>query len=88
VAYGSAPDSARLSTIEAPVLGVYGENDARINADLDRVARQMKSAGKSFEYDIYPETGHGFLKPGRRGADGPQVDRAWERILAFFGEHL
>lgn len=88
VAYGSAPDSAHMSTIEAPVLGVYGENDARINADLDRVTRQMRAAGKSFEYDIYPETGHGFLKPGRRGSDGPQVDRAWERILAFFGEHL
>lgn len=88
VAYGSAPDSAELATIQAPVLGVYGENDARINADLERVVRQMGAAGRSFEHDIYPETGHGFLKPGRRGSDGPQVDRAWERILAFFGEHL
>ena len=88
VAYGSAPDSASMQSIEAPVLGVYGENDARINADLDRVERQMEAAGKSFEHDIYPETGHGFLKPGRNGSDGPQVERAWERVLGFFGEHL
>lgn len=88
VAYGSAPDSAALGTISAPVLGVYGENDARINADLDRVARQMQAAGKSFEYDVYPGTGHGFLKPGRSGSDGPQVERAWARILAFYDEHL
>lgn len=88
VAYGSAPDSTELASISAPVLGVYGENDARINADLDRVARQMRALGKSFEYDVYPETGHGFLKPGRRGNDGPQPARAWERILAFYSEHL
>ena len=88
VAYGSAPDSAAIQSIEAPVLGVYGENDARINAELDRVVRQMNLAGKSFEHDIYPETGHGFLKPGRSGSEGPQVERAWDRILRFFGEHL
>lgn len=88
VAYGPAPDSTQLASIAAPVLGVYGENDARINADLDRVARQMQAAGKSFERDVYPETGHGFLKPGRRGSDGPQPARAWERILAFYAKHL
>ena len=88
VCYGPAPDTAALTGIHARVLGVYGENDARINAALPSVDSVMKAKGKSFAHDIYPGTGHGFLKPGRRGNDTPQVDRAWERIVAFYRETL
>lgn len=88
VCYGSAPDSAAMSRIGAPVLGVYGENDARINNALPEVERQMTALNKRFAHDIYPGTGHGFLKPGRRGNDTDQPDRAWERILAFFNTEL
>lgn len=88
VAYGPAPDSAAIKQIKAPVLGVYGENDERINASLPDVAAKMESAGKTFTYEVYPETGHGFLKPGRQGSDGPQVKRAWDRILEFYRARL
>ena len=88
VCYGPAPDAAALSRIQARVLGVYGENDARINAALPSVDSTMKAAGKSFEHDSYPGTGHGFLKPGRQGSDTPQVERAWGRIVAFYRETL
>jgi carboxymethylenebutenolidase len=88
VCYGSAPDSAALARINAKVLGVYGENDARINAALPDVDRQMKALGKSFAYDNYPGTGHGFLKPGRQGSDTPAVDSAWTRIVAFYQSTL
>lgn len=85
VCYGSAPDSAAIPAIKARVLGVYGEDDARINTTLPDVARQMKAAGASFSYDIYPGTGHGFFKPGRKGSDGPEVERAWVKVLGFYG---
>jgi carboxymethylenebutenolidase len=88
VCYGPAPDSAALARIEAPVLGVYGENDARINAALPQVAATLQSLGKRFAHEIYPGTGHGFLKPGRNGSDTPAVDSAWADILAFYGETL
>jgi carboxymethylenebutenolidase len=88
VCYGPAPDATALGRINARVLGVYGENDARINAALPSVDSAMKSGRKSFEHEIYPGTGHGFLKPGRQGSDTPQVDRAWERIVAFYRETL
>ena len=88
VCYGPAPDSAALARIEAPVLGVYGENDARINASLPQVAATLQSLGKSFRHRIYPGTGHGFLKPGRNGSDTPAVDSAWAHILGFYGETL
>ncbi|HEY4647734.1 MAG TPA: dienelactone hydrolase family protein [Gemmatimonadales bacterium] len=88
VAYGPPPDSAAIKRIQAPVLGVYGENDERIDATLPDVAGKMQSAGKTFTYEVYPGTGHGFLKPGRQGSDGPQVDRAWKRILEFYRARL
>jgi carboxymethylenebutenolidase len=88
VAYGSAPDTAAIKKIKAPVLGVYGENDERINANLPEVAAKMQSAGKTFSYEMYPGTGHGFLKPGRQGFDGPQPARAWNRILEFYRARL
>lgn len=48
----------------------------------------MKAMGKRYEYDIYPGTGHGFLKPGRMGNDTDQPEKAWARIIAFFRAEL
>ena len=88
VCYGPSPDTASLHRIQAPVLGVYGENDERIDATLPDIAAKMQSAGKTFTYEVYPGTGHGFMKPGRQGSDGPQPERAWTRILQFYRARL
>ena len=88
VCYGPPPDSAAIKRIKAPVLGIYGENDARISATLPAVVAQMQSAGKTFTPEVYPGTGHGFLKPGREGSDGPQPAKAWTRILEFYRARL
>lgn len=88
VCYGPAPDTADMKRIRPPVLGIYGENDARINQTLPEVSAAMQKAGKTFTQEIYPGTGHGFLKPGRQGSDGPQVERAWKRILEFYRARL
>jgi carboxymethylenebutenolidase len=88
VCYGPPPDSAAIRRIKAPVLGIYGENDERIDATLPATVAQMQSAGKTFTQEVYPGTGHGFLKPGRQGSDGPQVERAWTRILQFYQARL
>jgi carboxymethylenebutenolidase len=87
VCYGPSP-SEGLERIKAPVLGVYGEDDARINQSLPATEAEMKKLGKHFDRKIYPETGHGFLKPGRKGNDGPEPERAWEDIIAFYRRHL
>ena len=88
VCYGPAPDTADLRRIKAPVLGIYGEDDARINAALPDVNAAMEKYGKTFTQEVYPGTGHGFLKPGRQGSDGPQPERAWKRILEFYRARL
>jgi carboxymethylenebutenolidase len=88
VCYGPPPDSAALAGVQARLLGVYGEDDARIDATLPDLSRQLRTLGKPFQYDIYPGTGHGFLRPGRKGSEGAQPERAWSRILAFYAETI
>jgi dienelactone hydrolase len=48
-------------------LGVYGEGDERINSTLPTVVAAMQSDGKTFNHEVYPGTGHGFLHPDARG---------------------
>ncbi len=88
VCYGPPPDTADIKRIKAPVLGIYGENDERITGSLPEVSAAMQSRGKTFTQEVYPGTGHGFLKPGRQGSDGPQVERAWKRIREFYRARL
>lgn len=88
VCYGPLADTALLATVEAPVLGVYGENDGRVNNQLPDIAARMRALGKPFAADSYPGTGHGFLKPGRRGYGTDAAARAQADIDAFFARHL
>jgi carboxymethylenebutenolidase len=88
VCYGPPPDSTAIPGIKAKVLGVYGEDDARIDATLPDVSRQAKAAKVDYTYDIYRGTGHGFLKPGRKGSDTPAVEQAWAKILGFYKKAL
>lgn len=71
--------------IGCPVYGFYGENDARINATIDKSKELMKAAGKTYDPVIYPRAGHGFLRAGDgpkpREADAKAKDEAWARFV-------
>jgi carboxymethylenebutenolidase len=85
VCYGGGPDSTSFSRIRAPVLGVYAENDARINAALPDIERGMAAAGKRYSKTIYPGTGHGFLRT-RLPAD--VAAGAWSDVIRFLKAEL
>lgn len=89
VYYGSAPDSQSLARIKAPVLGLYGGDDARVNATIAPAAAEMKKLGKIYETEIYEGAGHGFLRAqsGRDGANLKATQQAWPRMLAFLRKH-
>jgi carboxymethylenebutenolidase len=85
VCYGPAPNPADMARVRAAGLGVYAENDARIDAGLSDAAAAMKAAGKSYPYTIYPGVGHGFL----RSREKPEVaDSAWHAVIRFFRAQL
>lgn len=91
VYYGGSPsDASTLAAIKAPVLGLYGEDDARVNATVPPAQAEMKKLGKVFDVHTYAGAGHGFLRAqsGREGANLKATQQAWPTMLAFFKQHL
>lgn len=85
VCYGSGPNAADVGRISAPVFGVYGENDARINAGIPETEQAMAAAGKAYTKTIYPGAGHAFL---RTGEPAESAAAAWQDILRFLEKEL
>lgn len=96
VFYGDAPGSAdssqmtTLANVQAPVLGFYAGNDARINNTLPATEAAMAKHGKSYEKHIFEGAGHGFMgaQAGAGGANLTAAEQAWPRAIAFFRQHL
>jgi carboxymethylenebutenolidase len=93
--YGTTPDpqsqiGARYKDITAPVLGLYGENDARVNTTIARADSAMKANGKIFEQHTFAGAGHGFLRQqdGANGANSRAAQEAWPLTVSWFRRYL
>jgi carboxymethylenebutenolidase len=89
--YGGSPvDRVQMANTKAPVLGLYGENDARVNATIPAADSTLRQAGARFEHVVYPGAGHGFLRQqdGQNGANLAATRAAWPRTLEFFRKNL
>ncbi len=60
VFYGSSPDSATPVRIRAPVLGLYGGDDARVNATIEPARAVLGQLGRSDEATSSRGRGTGF----------------------------
>lgn len=90
VYYGSSPAPTSLSSVRAPVLGLYGGNDARVNATIPAADSAMKALNKQYVYRIYEGAGHGFLRAqaGQDGANLRATEQAWPATIQWFRQHL
>ena len=90
VYYGTSPENEALAAVEAPVLGLYGEDDARVNETIPPAQNRMEELGKSFQVEIFDGAGHGFLRAqeGREGRNLAASSQAWPLTVRFFREHL
>ena len=86
VYYGSSPDAASLAAVEAPVLGLYGGEDNRVNATIPAAREALAAAGKEYTALVLDGAGHGFLRnqPGMEGANLEATRQAWPATVAFF----
>ncbi len=74
--------------LKCPVLGLYGAADQSI--PVESVARMMaacKTAGKTCEAKIYPDTPHGFNADYRPSYHPEAAKDGWARMLAWFKDH-
>lgn len=90
VYYGSSPETSRLTTVQAPVLGLYGGDDQRVNSTIAAADSALSAMGRTFEKEIYEGAGHGFLRQqgGRDDANMAATRAAWPRTISWFRQHL
>ena len=90
VYYGTSPDAPALAKIRAPVLGLYGGDDARVDATIAPAEAEIKKLGKIYEPHIYEGAGHGFLRAqaDRDGANAKAARQAWPRTVSFLRDNL
>jgi carboxymethylenebutenolidase len=79
-----------LNVIGAPVLGLYGEDDARVTATIAPAAEKMKELGKVYIIHTYKGAGHGFLRAqeDRDGANLEASRQAWPVSIEFLRKSL
>ena len=87
VYYGSAPNQTTLARITGPVLGLYGQIDARITESVEPTVAAMKKLGKTYEPRIYKDATHGFLEYQNLGENAKATADAWPRTIAFLKEN-
>ena len=95
--YGSAPtataeaiDESVVAKISAPVMAMYGGNDARINTTIPATEAAMKKLNKSYSKNIFDGAGHGFMgnQAGAAGANLKAAEQAWPLTIAFLQKNL
>jgi carboxymethylenebutenolidase len=90
VYYGVSPPLESLDKISAPVLGLYGEDDARVVSTVKPAEEKMKMLGKVYVSHIYKGAGHGFLRMQgeRSGANVEASRQAWPATIEFLKKYL
>jgi carboxymethylenebutenolidase len=98
VYYGTSPPTEQLSSVRAPVLGLYGGNDARVNATIPPADSALKALNRTFEPHVFAGAGHGFLRAQDDSTAGSNADirranaaatrEAWPLTVAWFRKHL
>lgn len=92
VFYGTAPEGEdALATVDAPVYGFYGGDDARVNATIEPTAALLRANGDTYEPMVYDGAGHGFMARGE-AEDASEANRAamqqsWERWRELLKRH-
>ena len=90
VYYGTSPTTASLESVRAPVLGLYGGSDARVDVTIPPADSALRALGRTYEHTIYPGAGHGFLRQqtGMDGANLAAARAAWPATVAWFRKYL
>ncbi len=88
VYYGTSAAKDSMPKIKAPVLGLYGGNDARVNATIGWADTTMRTLKKSYTYKIFDGAGHGFLRAQDQSANLEAAKQAWPMTIAFFKKNL
>ncbi|MBI3620795.1 MAG: dienelactone hydrolase family protein [Nitrospirae bacterium] len=89
--YGIHPNvKPRLAGLQSPVLGIFGEEDDSVTpAVVRKLEADLKKAGKTTDFTIFPNVGHAFFNDSRPDVYHKESARkAWQKTCAFLRQHL
>jgi carboxymethylenebutenolidase len=86
--YGPAPEAPDLAGDTAAVLGVYAEQDARVNASRAAAEAALTAAGLEHEMKTYPGVDHAFFNDTGARYNAEQASAAYADVLAWLGRFL
>ncbi|MEH1822268.1 MAG: dienelactone hydrolase family protein [Nostoc sp.] len=77
-----------VSTLKAPVLGLYGGKDTGIPLDtVEQVRDRLKSSSSKSEIIVYPDAPHAFFADYRPSYREKEAKDGWKRLLAWFKQN-
>ena len=87
--YGPLPDGADFAgSGNAAVLGIYGEQDDRVNATRDAAKAALEKAGLTHEIVTFPDAGHAFFNDTGQRYNPTAAASAYEQLIDWFGTHV
>ncbi|MEY4529878.1 MAG: hypothetical protein RLZZ156_599 [Deinococcota bacterium] len=86
--YGPAPDLTKVPNIRAAVLGIYGGNDARINAGIPALETALKAAKTTHQIKIFEGANHAFHNDTGANYKKDAAEEAWRMTLEWFKKYL
>jgi carboxymethylenebutenolidase len=87
--YGPLPEGADFAgSPDAAVLGVYAEQDERVNASRDAAKAALEKADLTHEIVTFPGAGHAFFNETGQRYNPTAAASAYEQLTDWFGTHL
>ena len=86
--YGPAPAAPDFSGNTAAVLGVYAEQDDRVNASRATADAALTAAGLEHEVRVYPGVDHAFFNDTGARYNAEQATAAYADVLAWLEKYL
>ena len=75
--------------LRCPLLGIFGNDDrSPTPKQVDLHEEELKKYEKTYEFHRYDGAGHAFWNYSRDAYRPAQAMDSWDKVLAFFGEHL
>lgn len=75
--------------LSCPLLGIFGNDDLSPSPQqVDQLEEALKQHGKAYQFHRYDGAGHGFWYYDRQNYRPQQAMDAWQKVFAFFREHL
>ena len=90
--YGPMPtEAAAYEKAKAPILGLYGGNDNRVNSTIEPATAELSKRKVTYDPHIFEGAGHGFLRQQAASEQTPgnpkATEQAWPLTLEFLRKY-